>query len=407
MVAVGSPGRAARAAAVLGSLVMLFCFSPARAGATASGDGGDGPLFSLERARREQQRQATSASVYRSDVPWPMTEDARARWLHATIGGEWDQKKTLLSNGRGEPDEISPHGRGGGTWFVDAGSEIFRADRLAGGLAATYWGEDFEGSNFDAHYPSATAWLDWAIKETLTMRLRYDVGHARVDGDGFATTHTVGPRFYNDWGDEGVTEFSAEVYAYDFHIPLPDYRTEDMPFDGLCVSPPGTPSPDPCHSFDFVEGDRRDRGGWGFVFAGEHRVRFDWQQSEIRAGYHYQHFIPDGAEFHNQSHQVWIEGTMHLPLGFVANANVSLIYQGNRNLPSFGEPSEFAPNRVYAPRGIRRHDRIARTYVAIAREIVPHVSASLEWYFTEHDSNLEVFDYDGHRIGAYVTAYFP
>jgi len=34
------------------------------------------------------------------------------------------------------------------------------------------------------------------------------------------------------------------------------------------------------------------------------------------------------------------------------------------------------------------------------------VNASLEWYFTNHDSNLEAFDFHGHRIGAWVTACF-
>jgi hypothetical protein len=341
-------------------------------------------------------------------VPWPAqgARDERKRWLRVSGGGEWDEQKTLLSNGIGEPDEIANRSLGGGAWFADAGSELFRTDRFAAGLAAAYWGDASANAKFDAHYPSATVWLDWSISEPKALRLRYDVGHARVNMDGYATTHAVGPRFYNDWGTAGVTEIRGEYYDYDFHIALPDYVTEDLPLDGLCVSPPGVPSPDPCHSMDFTDGDRRDRSGWGFVFAGEHRTRFDWNDSELRGGYHYQHYIPDGAEFHNQSHQVWIEGTTRLPLGFVVNANVTFLYQGNRNLPSFGDPSEFAPNRVYEPPGIRRHERILRTYVALARPIVPHVNASLEWYFTNRDSNLEAFDFHGHRIGAYVTAYF-
>jgi len=388
----------------LGALAALVCVLPAAAGAAASD--GDA-LFSLERARRQQQRDATAASAYRSDVPWPAQgeADAPARWLRATVGGEWDQQKTLLSNGRGEPDEIAHDSLGGGTWFVDAGGEFFRAGAFAGGLAASYWGDEWEGSDFDAHYPSIAGWLDWSFGEGRTLRMRYDVGHARVEGDGFATTHQFGPRFYNDWGKNGVTELRGEGYVYDFHTPLPDYPVEDLPIDGLCVSA-GPPSLEPCHSMELEHGDRRDRGGWGFVIAAEHRVALDWNDSEIRAGYHYQHYIPDGAEHHNQSHQIWIEGTTHLPLGFVLNANVALLYQGNRNLPSFGDPSEFAPNMVYEPPGIRRHDRIARTYVALARPITSNVSTSVEWYYTEHDSNLEAFDYDGHRIGAYVTAHF-
>jgi hypothetical protein len=34
------------------------------------------------------------------------------------------------------------------------------------------------------------------------------------------------------------------------------------------------------------------------------------------------------------------------------------------------------------------------------------VSASLEYSFTDHDSNLGVFDFSRHRVGGYLTVHF-
>ena len=56
--------------------------------------------------------------------------------------------------------------------------------------------------------------------------------------------------------------------------------------------------------------------------------------------------------------------------------------------------------------GYRRHDTIWRWYTAIGREITPNVSASLEYGFTDHDSNSDSFDYARHRIGGAVTVHF-
>ncbi|MFQ5416329.1 MAG: hypothetical protein ACE5FL_04675 [Myxococcota bacterium] len=349
-----------------------------------------------------------TAAPFRTDLPWPVGGEASARdrWLRITAGPEWDEQTTLMGNGLGPPDEIAHNSHGGGVWFTDAGAEIFETERFAGGLAGSYWGSAYSDEDFDTHYPTLASWLDWKFAETWALRLRYDFGYSWVDQSRFATTHSVGPRFYKTWGEAGNTEVRMEYYDYDFHLALPDVPTEDTPIDGLCVSPPGTPSSRPCGPFQKFDGPRRDRSGWGFVFAGEHRVRFDLNDTEIRGGYVYQHYIPDGAEFHNQSHELWIEGTTALPFGATLNANVTFLFQGARNVPSFPNPSVVVPNQVYSLPGFRRHDRIWRTYLAVGRPISEHLAASVEYAFTDHDSNLEAYDFRGHRIGAYVTLHF-
>jgi hypothetical protein len=240
------------------------------------------------------------------------------------------------------------------------------------------------------------------------MRLRYDLGYASVDLDGFATTHHVGPSFFRDWSENGVSQIWAAYYDFDFHkdpTNYPQSPTNGGP--GASCNFPGGPIATPCAQNDErTLAERRDRSGWGFLFGGEHRVRIDFNDTEIRGGYTYQHYIPDGAEFHNQVHAVWIGATTPLPLGFVLDSNVTYLYQMTRNPSSFADPDSLAPNRIYRQEGERRFDNVWRVYTAIGRAITPHVSASVEYGFTDHGSNLESFDYARHRVGGYVTVHF-
>jgi len=367
-----------------------------------------GTLFSLERARREQERNAAAAAPFRSDVPWPVgaEDDPGARWVIATAGPEWDEKPMSLSNGLSPPEEIEQDSHGAGVWFVDAGAELFRIAGFSGGIAGSYWGAAYSDADLDTHYPAVAAWLDWRFGGDMALRARYDFGYSWIDYDSFATTHHIGPQFFKDWGRGGTTQFFGEYREYDFHLGLPD-----VPIGEGVYPQPGDPcGPDPtgppCGPFELSDGSRRDRSGWGFIFGGEHRVQLDWNDTEIRGGYFYQHYIPDGAEFHNQSHELWIGATTALPLGFVLDGNLTFLYQGARNLSSYPDRGTLEPNTVWDLPGFRRHDRIWRLYMALARPITEHVSASLEWSFTDHDSGLVNYDFDRHRVGAYLTAHF-
>lgn len=382
---------------------------PALALALPPGERNDASvLFSLQRARRAQQRQATPGAPYRSNLPWPVgaADESRRVWAIASAGPEWDDQPVLLSNGVGPPEEIAGDEQAAGVWFLDVGAELVRESGFAGGLAASYWGAAYSEISFDTHFPTLSPWIDWNIGETAALRLAYNFGHAVVDLDSFATTHFVGPRYYKSWGGAGTTEIRADYYSYTFHVPLPDAPAEDQPSDGLCSSPPRSPSRAPCAPIHDAEGSRRDRSGWGFIISGEHRVEFAWNASEIRGGYTYQHFIPGGPEFHNQSHEVWLGATTALPLGFVFDSNVTFLYQGYRSPVFYPDPEDLAPNEAWKSPGYRRHERIWRVYAAIGRRLARHASASMEYGFTSHDSNVNVFDYDRHRVGGYLTVHF-
>lgn len=390
-------------------LVVLGAAGIAEAAAPDPGVDTD-TLFSLERARRVQERDTTPGAPYRSNVPWPVgAADAdRNRWAIGTAGAEYDEQPTLLSNGIGTLDEIDSDGQAAGSWFVDLGSELFSRDEFAGGLAGSYWGTAWSDWDKTTNYPAVTAWFDWEFAEKWAMRLQYDVGYASVDFDGFATTHHVGPRFYRDWSDNGVTEVRFEYYDYDFHTLGESYpQARAGAAVGETCGLPGGPISTPCGEFDSrTLPERRDRSGWGFIMSGEHRMRIDFNDTELRGGYTYQHYIPDGAEFHNQTHEVWLGATTPLPLGFYFDSNVTYYYQATRNPSSFADPNTLATNRVYAQEDERRHDHVFRLYTALGRPITPNISASVEYGFTDHSSNLDSFDYARHRVGGYVTVHF-
>jgi hypothetical protein len=405
-------GRGARCLGLaLASAAALASASPAAAGMPARDDDANA-IFSLQRARREQQRDATAAAPYRSNLPWPAAAAAAAadgaprRWAIATAGPEFDEQPILLSNGIGTLDEMARDSHGAGVWFADVGSELFRSGAWSGGLAGSYWGAAYSDVDFDTNYPTVASFVDWSFGETAALRLRYDFGYSWVDLDSFATTHHVGPRIYKDWGRGGASEFRAEYYSYDFHLGLPDFPTKEIGAPRGFCRPLDDPLPHACGPFQKSGGDRRDRSGWGFIVSGEHRVDLDFNDTEIRGGYTYQHYIPEGAEFHNQSHEIWLAVTTALPFGFLLDTNLTFLYQGNRNEPSIPDPDTLVPNRIYSLLGYRRHDRIWRWYTAIGRAITPNVSASMEYGFTDHDSNFQAFDYARHRIGGYVTVHF-
>jgi len=368
-------------------------------------------VFSLEWARRRQQRDATPGAPFRSNIPWParVEDDERRWWANLSAGGEWDTQPVLFPNGISDVDEVYRDSHeAAGAWFADGGSEVFRSGDLAAGLATTYWGSAYSGIDFDTHYPTLATWFDWHFSERWSLRLNYNFGYAWVDNDDFAMTHFVGPSFFANWKRAGQTMLRGDYYDYDFKQAPPDYRTGDQPFEGgHCVTPPPDPPPSfSCAPKRFSRGSRRDRSGWGFILAGEHRKDLDWNNTQIRGGYTYEHFIPEGAEYHNQAHEIWLGATTALPWGFLLDGNVTFLYQSARSETSVPQPLDFVPNRVYKLRGYRRHDRIWRLYTAIGRPIARNVSASVEYSFENHDSNLEPHDYDRHRIGGYLTIHF-
>ncbi len=367
----------------------------------------DDPLaFPLQQARRDQQRETTAAAAYRAALDWPVGDsagaDAAKWWLSGSAGIEFDSDVVLFTNAIGPPDEIDERDHAGGVWFVEGGAELFDSGRFSGGLLGSYWGTAYSDLNgFDTNFPTIGSWVDLATTDATELRLRYDFGYAWVDGDGYAESHHVKPSFFIDWDTAGDSEISVEYYYYDFDKTEPNVPIADgTGAPGMCSTPPSTL---PCGPDSRADGARKDRTGWGFTFGGEHRKELAFNNTQVRGGYFYEHYIPDGAEFHNQSHQLWIGARTSLPLGFTLDGETSLMYQSTRNKSAYPDPDQLAPNVQYGLQDIRRHDVVWKISTLLGRQIAPGVSASLEYAYTHRGSNYEVFDYNLHRLGAYLT----
>jgi len=364
--------------------------------------------FPLEQARREQRRETTAAAIYRADLAWPVgnPDDREKWWVSASAGIEFDSDVELFSHAIGPPTEFDDDDHAGGSWFLEGGAELFRAGRWSGGLLGSYWGNaytDLDG--FDTNFPSIGTWLDIATSDDTVLRLRYDAAYAWVDGDGYAESHHARPSFFIDWDRAGATEISAEYYYYDFDDKLRDFPVPNgTAAPGLCSAPP---SALPCGPNQRSDSGRRSRTGWGFTFGGQHRREFDWNDTQLRFGYFYEHYIPNGAEFHNQSHQLWIGARTALPFGFVFDAETSLFYQSFRNDSGYPDPDRLAPNVQYSLQDIRRHDLEWNVSAIVGKQFTPMLGASLEYAYSTRSSNYEVFDHDFHRVGAYLTVSFP
>jgi len=56
--------------------------------------------------------------------------------------------------------------------------------------------------------------------------------------------------------------------------------------------------------------------------------------------------------------------------------------------------------------GPKRRDNIWRVSVLLERPIRSWLKASLTWRFHDNNSNTDVFDYDRHIVGGFLTATF-
>jgi hypothetical protein len=368
----------------------------------------DRPLaFPLQQARRDQQREMMAAAPYRAALDWPVSDTARSDdanwWVSGSAGIEFNADVLLFSNAVGPPGEIDERDHLGGVWFIEGGAELFDTGRFSGGLLGSYWGAAYDDLNgFDTNIPTIGSWVDVATTDDTKLRLRYDFGYAWVDGDDFASSHQVKPSFFIDWDTAGESEISSEFYYYDFDKTEPGVLLADgTGAPGTCSNPP---SIDPCGpSGKRSKGGRKDRTGWGFTFAGEHRKDLTFNDTQIRFGYFYQHYIPDGPEFHNQSHQLWVGARTSLPLGFTFDGEASLTYQSFRNKSAYPDPGRLVPNVEYTLQDIRRHDVEWKVSTALGRQITRGVSASIEYSYIHRDSNYQDFQFRLHQVGAYLT----
>jgi hypothetical protein len=328
--------------------------------------------------------------------------DARRRvWASLRAGYEYDDNVVLLGNGVALPSEISSQRDERAAWLLQAGGELLRSGPWSAGAALAYEGwAHADLSEFDLHYPSLLAWLDRRLGEATTARLALDGDYAWVDGAPFYTSHGAALSLFQRVGRAGTTELGARLWAQNYL-----FENVDVP-DG--PGTPGAPCLDPddalCGPAGLDESRARNRDGSGFSVGLLHSVPLAAERAALRLGFRYHHFGARGREYSFDAYEGLAELQLRLPARFELRLGASYTDQPFRHASTFPDPDELVSGREYALSGRRRHDAFLDTEVTLARPIARHLTLSASWRFQRSRSNVEVFDYRRHVLGAYVTA---
>jgi len=268
----------------------------------------------LERARRADARAVEPVASYYAFLAWrSLDEDARAEaalervrqidpdgpwvaeaeriltrrhlssrpdvWASLRAGMEYDTNVVLRGSGVGLPGDISDDSDWRGVWAADGGIELLRTELWSAGFLAAYTGAaHIDLSEFNYHFPTASAWIDRELGSDTTARLRYDFGYAWVDEDPFVMTNDWTATVHHRWEEAGRTKLAVVPFLRDYKYDL--------------VLPPAN---------DDLRDDL-DRSGVGVDVELEHRYGTGLGDLEVRGGYVYTHYSSEGIEYDFDGH---------------------------------------------------------------------------------------------------------
>jgi tetratricopeptide (TPR) repeat protein len=363
----------------------------------------------LERARRADARAVEPVASYYAFLAWrSLGEDARAEaalervreidpdgpwvaeaeriltrrhlrsrpdvWASLRAGMEYDTNVVLRGTGVGLPQDISDDSDWRGVWAADGGIELLRTEVWSAGFLAAYTGAaHIDLSEFNYHFPTASAWIDRELGEDTTVRLRYDFGYAWVDKESFVMTNDWTASVHHRWEEAGRTSLAVVPFLRDYKYHLPEV-------------PVG------------VDEDDLDRSGVGVDVELEHRYGIGLGDLELRGGYKYTHYSSDGTEYDFDGH------------GFALGLNSSLPFKDDESRPEVVvdawagytyRPYERAS--VYQPGAGRRKDHVLEVGAALERPITGRTSLLFKYTFVDNRSNVDPYDYDRHIVGGYIT----
>jgi tetratricopeptide (TPR) repeat protein len=307
----------------------------------------------------------------------PVPRAALTRWGTVQIGAEWDSNVVLRGEGVALPSDISDEADGRAVWMLDGGAELFRTALWSGGLTASYRGSaHFDLSEFDEHHPIGGFWLDRRVGEDTVARLRGDVGFAWIDGADFLSHQEIFPELIHDFGSAGTTSAGVHFYRQNFLY---------APYDDI-PSPPGPPGID--------ESSYRNRDGWGLAAEVDHSVLVGAHNTELSFGARYHWYDARGGEYAYQGPELWAGVEAMLPFELVGRASVGYAF-----LP-FDHFSSFDPGYPNTP---DREDQVWRVRLELERAIAAGFSVLARYGYADRISNVDVFDYDRHIVGLYVS----
>ena len=363
-----------------------------------------------------ERRDAAREAFVRVLRDWPATEFAaearralarldppRRRFASLRAGVEFDDNVVLRGDGVALPAEIGDESDVRAVWSLELGRELRRTPDGAVGLALRYAGSaHHELDAFDVHYPSVAAWLDRELAPATVLRLGIEAGYAWVDADPFLADQRLELALHRRAGLLEGTRVFAELYREDVF-----FEVDDVP-DGPGV--PGAPCPAGaavCGPRGLDEAHARDRDGVGLrAGLGRELPIPGLAGGVLHAAYRFHAFRADGREYTFDAHELLAGARLPLPASWTLALDVFLAWRPYRHPSTFPDPDALVAGRAYALDDEDRRERELRSSVAVERALGEAVRVGAAWRYTRNRSTAEVFDYERHVVGAYLTVGF-
>ncbi len=310
-------------------------------------------------------------------------------WAELTVGIEGDSNVVLRGDGTDLPSNISDKSDGRAIWHANAGWQFLRTQNWGAGAMLTYTGAaQFDLSDFNYHYPVATAWVSRRITDNLTASLQGDYAYGWVDAQPFVSEVSTTPSLLYTWARDTYTRLFGRFSWTNYY-----FETDgSAPF----IRPPAVETQ--------LEADQliedRNRDGRAEQAGLEQGLRIDVIHTHLTGTALFTRYHADGTEYSFRGSGAYLQSDTDLPFKLSLLLGVGYTYRGYLNRTTF----ETSPPST----ADTRHDHVLDTEVGLERPIFyDWLIASARWRYTNNASNVPVFDYDRSIIGGYLTFRLP
>ncbi len=289
-----------------------------------------------------------------------------ARWVTLQAGLDYDSNISLRSTQIRRAEDVTDDDDGRAWWGADAGAELFRKNGWGGGVGGAYTGsQPFKADDFDQHFISTSLWLDREIGSRSLLRISPEGGYAWFDGEEFLRFVGIRPELRHDFGDAGLGTLYAR-YAYN------DFLYEEIDED-LQVS-------------------RVNRDGHDVLFGYDHQIMVG-DSTMLRGGVFGRDYTAEGSDYDFTGGGGWLGVRQVLPWRLILDLTGSAEYDNYENVSVFAGGGE----------GAEREDLVGAAGAVLTRPITEWLSVSARYQYLNNDSNTQIFNYDRHIAGVFVT----
>jgi hypothetical protein len=299
------------------------------------------------------------------------------------------------------PDEIGDEEDFRGVWSAELGTTLWQSGPWSVGATADYFGSaHFDVRDYDLQYPGVGLFADRRIGEASLLRLAYDFHYGWLGYDDYVQAHALSPEFFHSFGEYGTTRLYGQYWYYDF------YQNDGNETDGPGMTgdpcPPGVRR---CGPTGLNEREERDRDGIGGIVGVDHTLPVERIRGDVWGGPFYEVYESEGTEYQYDGFGVQAGFSAGLPWELTLYTGVRYVYRPYDHRSTYPDPHDrdLREGRQYGLSDNDRNDHVFDVDVQLERQITDSFSATVRYAYLKNDSNVAVFDYDRHVVGAYVT----